>query len=60
MLLTQAQAAAYLGTTPKSLSVMRSQGKIDIPFVKWGNRIRYEQKDLDAWIESNKTGRTDD
>lgn len=54
MLLTNAQAAEYLGTSAKSLTVLRNAGRINIPYLKWGNRIKYEKDDLDKWIKSNK------
>ena len=55
-LYTTAEAAAYLGTTPKSLTVMRCTGSIEIPVVQWGvgNRIRFRKADLDKWIEEHK------
>jgi excisionase family DNA binding protein len=51
-LLTEAQAAAYLGVKPTSLLVWRSTGAHRIPFVRVGRLIRYRQADLDAWIAS--------
>ena len=53
ILMTQAQAAQYLGTTVGTLNSGRHYGKTTIPFVLWGNRIRYRKVDLDAWIENN-------
>ena len=53
VLMTQAEAAAYLGTTVGTLNTWLHYGRYSIPFVKWGGRIRYRQADLDAWIESN-------
>lgn len=55
-LYTTAEAAAYLGTTPKSLTVMRCTGAINIPVIQWGkgNRIRFQKADLDKWIESQR------
>ena len=55
-LFTTAEAAAYLGTTPKSLTVMRCTGAIKIPVIKWGigNRIRFRKKDLDKWISKQR------
>ena len=55
-LYTTAEAATYLGTTPKSLTVMRCTGAIKIPVVKWGkgNRVRFKKSDLDKWIEEHK------
>ncbi len=53
-LLDQKTAAAYLGTTVASMNSLRHQGKLSIPFVKFGNRIKYQRADLDAWIEHNR------
>lgn len=51
ILFTQKEAAAYLGTTVGTLNTWRHYGKDKIPYVRWGNRIRYRKEDLDAWIE---------
>lgn len=51
--MTQAQAAKYLGTTVGTLNSWRYYGKNTIPFIRWGNRIRYRKSDLDTWIEQN-------
>lgn len=53
ILMTQAQAAKYLGTTVGTLNSWRYYGKNTIPFIRWGNRIRYRKADLDTWIENN-------
>ena len=53
ILMTQAQAAQYLGTTVGTLNSWRHYGKNTTPFVRCGNRIRYRKADLDAWIENN-------
>lgn len=53
ILLTQADAARYLGTTVGTLNTWRHQGKSKLPEIRWGNRIRYRKSDLDAWIEQN-------
>ena len=52
ILFTQKEAAAYLGTTVGTLNTWRHYGKDKIPYVRWGNRIRYRKEDLDAWIEA--------
>ena len=53
VLMTQAEAASYLGTSVGTLNTWRHYGKDKIPFVRWGNRIRYRKEDLDAWIQSH-------
>lgn len=52
VLMDQRAAAAYIGTTVKSLNSLRYLGRNSLPFVRWGNRIKYRKSDLDAWIES--------
>lgn len=52
-LMDQKEAAAYLGTTVSSLNTLRSKGRTDLPFVRWGNRIKYRKEDLDKWIENH-------
>ena len=52
ILMTQKEAADYLGTTVGTLNTWRHYGKDKIPFVRWGNRIRYRKEDLDAWIQT--------
>lgn len=47
-LMNQAEAAKYLGTTVGTLNTWRHYGKQKIPYIKWGNRIRYRKTDLDA------------
>ena len=53
ILMTQAQAAKYLGTTVGTLNSWRHYGRNTIPYVRSGNRIRYRKSDLDTWIENN-------
>jgi hypothetical protein len=49
---TPAQAAEYLGLSPRTLSNMRSSG--DGPtFYKIGG-VFYKKADLDAWIETRR------
>lgn len=49
--LSNAEAAAYLGLRPDSLTVMRSRGDIDVPYYRVGKRrIMYDQADLDAYL----------
>ena len=59
ILMTQAEAANYLNTTVGTLNSWRHYGKDKIPFIRWGNRIRYRKEDLDAWIQSHLVDPTD-
>lgn len=52
-LLSQKDAAKILGTTVGSLNVLRANGRNPIPFVRWGNRIRYRLEDIEKWITDN-------
>ena len=56
-LLSQQEAAKILGTTVGSLNVMRATGRNPIPFVRWGNRIRYRREDIEKWINENITNK---
>lgn len=58
ILMSQAEAALYLGTTVASLNTLRHYGKIKIPFIRWGSRIRYKKEDLDNWIENHLESQT--
>ena len=42
-----------LGTTVGVLNTWRSQGRNPIPFIRWGNRIRYRREDVDRWMMEN-------
>lgn len=53
ILLTQTQAAKYIGTTVGTLNTWRHYGRNPLPYIKWGNRIKYRKEDLDAWIAEN-------
>ena len=53
ILLSQKEAAEYLGTTVGTLNTWRHYGKDKIPFVRWSNCIRYRKEDLDTWIQSH-------
>ena len=52
-LFNQKEAAEYLGTTVGTLNSWRHDGKLTIPFVRWGYRVRYKKSDLDKWIEEH-------
>ncbi|WP_073476976.1 helix-turn-helix domain-containing protein [Desulfatibacillum alkenivorans] len=52
-LLTAKETALYLRTTPGALANLRLRGD-GPPYVKMGRRVLYDQKDLEAWIDSHK------
>jgi excisionase family DNA binding protein len=50
-LFTPAETAEYVDATEGTLSVWRSTGRYNLPFVKIGSKVRYRQSDLDAWLK---------
>jgi excisionase family DNA binding protein len=52
-LLTVEQAAAYLGRTKEAVQHMVGSGKL--PVVRADRRLSFDVRDLDGWIERNKT-----
>ena len=60
-LLDEKAAAQFLdGVTPGTLSVWRSTGRYNLPFIKIGRNVRYRRSDLIAWLEkrTRETGAT--
>ena len=53
-------AADILDVTTGTLSVWRSTGRYNLPFVKIGRKVRYRRADLLAWLErrTRETGAT--
>jgi excisionase family DNA binding protein len=51
-LLDEKQAAEHLTVSPGTLSVWRSTGRYNLPFVKVGRMVRYRLTDLDAWLDA--------
>lgn len=47
------QAAIALGTTDRH--IRRLVETRQIPFVKVGRKVRFKQRDLERWIETNTT-----
>lgn len=58
-LLTRAQAAAYLGVSPRTLAVWKSTGRYGLPVVKIGRLAKYRKADLDAFIARSVCGADD-
>ena len=52
-LLNTKQAAAYLGLSVPTLREWASM-RIHLPIVRLGRAVRYDRRDLDAYIESMK------
>jgi predicted DNA-binding transcriptional regulator AlpA len=53
-LLTTEETAKILGLNPGTLSVWRSTGRYDLPFVKIGRHVKYLESDIYAFIEARK------
>jgi len=53
-------AADLLDVSPGTLSVWRSTGRYNLPFIKVGRKVRYRRADLLAWLErrTRETGAT--
>lgn len=51
-LLDENSAAALLDVSPGTLSVWRSTGRYNLPFLKIGRNVRYRPCDLQAWLDS--------
>ncbi len=49
-LLDDKAAASILDVSPGTLSVWRSTGRYNLPFLKIGRKVRYRRADLDAWL----------
>jgi predicted DNA-binding transcriptional regulator AlpA len=59
-LLDEKAAAQFLDNSPGTLSVWRSTGRYNLPFIKIGRNVRYRRADLVAWLEkrTRETGAT--
>ncbi|MBP8911877.1 MAG: helix-turn-helix domain-containing protein [Phycisphaerae bacterium] len=55
LLLTASQAARALSLCEKTLWTLTKRG--EIPAVRIGRAVRYDPRDLDAWIERAKNSR---
>ncbi len=53
LLLTEPEAADALGISPRALWDLRSRG--EIPVVRVGRSVRYSIRDLEAWIDRNRS-----
>ena len=51
-LLTTAEAASYLRTTPGTLTTWRCTKARTIPYIKRGRSVLYRRRDLDAWLDA--------
>lgn len=56
-LLTDIEAANFLGLEPKTLAVWRSTKRYPLSYVKIGRLVRYHRSDLIAFVESRRVSR---
>lgn len=60
-MLTQQEVSQWLGIPVATLASKRSRpGRNPIPFVRIGNRVRYNERDVLAWIEQNTFDKAED
>lgn len=52
-LITPEETAKVLGVSVGTLSVWRSTGRYNIPFVKTGRSVKYKAADIQAFIDRN-------
>lgn len=50
-LLDEKKAAIFIDVIPGTLSVWRSTGRYNLPFIKVGRKVRYRRADLEVWLE---------
>ena len=55
LLLRAREAAAAIALSPRKLWELTNRG--EIPCVRIGRAVRYDRRDLLAWIEHHKVGR---
>ena len=53
-LLTEVEAANFLGLEPKTLAVWRSTKRYPLSYLKVGRLVRYCKSDLIAFLESRR------
>ncbi len=49
-LLTEKEAAQYLGVKTNTLAVWRCTRRYNIPYYKVGHIVRYKPEDLELWL----------
>jgi excisionase family DNA binding protein len=52
-LLKYPEAAHYLGVCERTLATLKAAG--DLPFVQIGKSVRFDRRDLDAFIASQRS-----
>lgn len=55
-LLTEQEAAEFLGIKPATLAVWRATKRYPLPYVKVGSRVRYRRSALQTFADSRTHG----
>ena len=58
-LLNQTEAAEFLGLTPNTLMAWRSRRLPGPAYIKVGGRVKYDVRDLLAYLESRKVSQAE-
>lgn len=53
LLLSPEEAATYLGIVENTLSVWRSTGRYNLPYIKVGRLVKYRIADLEEFLARN-------
>ena len=61
-LMTEADAAQYIGMSPAFLRMDRLRGHVGgrtpgPPYLKLGRSVRYQRSDLDSWLDTRRVDR---
>lgn len=57
-LLNTDQVAKILGLKSHTIAVGRSEGSLDIPYIKINRSVRYRKEEVEAYIKSRQVGRS--
>jgi len=55
-LLSPADVAKILGVTTQTLAIWRHEKRYRLPYIKSGRLVRYEARDVEAFIASRRRG----
>ena len=53
-LLSNKQAADYLGIKPNTLTIWRTTKRFVIPYIQIGRKVHYKKSDLDIFLEKHR------
>lgn len=57
-LVTPEEAAQLMGTAVGTLTIWRTTGRYNLPYVKVGRLVRYKLSDIEAFIERRSVSHT--